>query len=149
MPPRIAVGAHTAGFDDDFLDVDLVVDENARRQAGHLVIHAVHDRLRLGRAMHAIGGLRAIAQAADAAVAFAPQRDARDDRREGGEPPGPWQRLQRFLRELHLCAGAAKVNGRRLSGDGDRFFECAYGKVGVDRRGELGAQLETFPFRRG
>jgi hypothetical protein len=54
--------------------------------------------------------------------------------------------LQRFLRELHLCAGAAQVDGRRISRNGDRLFERAHRQIGVDRRRELGAQLEPSRF---
>jgi len=96
----------------------------------------------------AVGGLRAIAEAADAAVALAPQRDAGNDRGKRGEPAGAGQRLQRFLGELHLRAGAAKVHRRRFARDGDRLFERAHREVAVDRRGELGGQLEPFPLRR-
>src|SRR5262245_5980930 len=112
------------------------------------MIHTVDDRLRLRSTMETVGRLRAITQAADAAVAFAPQRHARDDGGKSGEPAGAGQRLQGLLRELHLRARAAKVNDRSLARDGDRLFEGADRKVSVDRRGELGAQLEAFPFRR-
>ena len=113
------------------------------------MVDAIDDRLRLGSAVETVGGLRPIAQAADAAVALAPQRHARDDRRQRRQPAGAGERLQRFLGELHLRAGASEIDGRRLSRHRDRLFERADGKIGVDRRGELGAQLEPFPLRCG
>jgi hypothetical protein len=75
----VAVRADTARFDDDLLDVQLVVDEDPLRRVGQLLVHAVDVRLRLGSAMHAVARLRPVAGAADPAVELLRQRCSRDD----------------------------------------------------------------------
>src|SRR5258705_3173538 len=82
----VAVGADAGGLDDDFLYHELGVDEDALRGVRQLLVHAVHVRLRLGAAVHAVTGLRSIARAADTAGELLRQRRAGNDVGEDREP---------------------------------------------------------------
>ena len=112
------------------------------------MIHPVHDRLRLGRAMDAVCRLRAIAQAADTAVAFPPQRRTGKHHRDHIQAARARQRLQRFLRQLHLRPRASNIDHRSLARHSDRLFELAHRQVGIHRRREFRRQHDAIPAKR-
>ena len=98
--------------------------------------------------MDAVGRLGAVAQAADTAVAFAPQRGPGEHHRDHVQAARARQRLQRFLRQLHLLPRASNIDHRSLAGHRNRLFELAHRQVGVHRRREFRRQHDAIPAKR-
>src|SRR4030095_14937964 len=106
----VAVGPDTAGFDDHFLDVELVVDEDTLCGVRELLVHAVDVRLRLWTAMNAVTRLRPVACAADATVELLRERGSWNDIRQDREPARTRQRFDGGLFELCLRTRALDVD---------------------------------------
>src|SRR4030095_15442073 len=140
----VAVGPDTAGFDDHFLDVELVVDEDTLCGVRELLVHAVDVRLRLWTAMNAVTRLRPVACAADATVELLRERGAWNDIRQDRQPARTRQRFDGGLFELCLRTRALDVHNGRFTRDRHRFFERTDCEIRIHRRGEFRRPVHTF-----
>ncbi len=138
---EVAIGAAAGALDHDFLDVQLAEDEAADGAADDLLVDAVHNRLRLWRAMHAEPRLRPVVTGT---LRLYGQIGAGNECGQHREATASGQGVERLALELRLIARAADVHERRLAGDGERFLDRADGHVGVHGGDELAAQLDAF-----
>ncbi len=138
----IAFGRHAARLDDDFLEAQIV--ENEDRASLQALAHTVLNGDIVDRSAAVDPELRTLVEAADAVGAGLVQHGTRNDGRILADASGGGERIQHGTRERGLLSDVSDVHDRGRARDRDRLLERSHFQLAIHRRRESRRQLEAF-----